>query len=63
VVHVLWKPKYVRQCVEQGGKINEYSNDGMTPLAVAAFWGYADIAEFLLEIFSLCFCDLILELF
>jgi ankyrin repeat protein len=42
--------QYVRQCVEQGGKINEYSNDGMTPLAVAAFWGYADIAEFLLEI-------------
>jgi hypothetical protein len=22
----------------------------LTPLAVAAFWGYADIAEFLLEI-------------
>jgi hypothetical protein len=22
--------QYVRQCVEQGGKINEYSNDGMT---------------------------------
>ncbi|XP_063405232.1 serine/threonine-protein phosphatase 6 regulatory ankyrin repeat subunit B-like isoform X1 [Mytilus trossulus] len=41
---------YARQCVENGGKVNEYSRDGMTPLAVAAFWGYADIAEFLLEV-------------
>lgn len=50
VIIILVLLQYVRQCVEQGGKINEYSNDGMTPLAVAAFWGYADIAEFLLEI-------------
>jgi len=29
--------------------VNERSRDGMTPLGIAAFWGYAEIVELLLE--------------
>lgn len=29
--------------------MNERSRDGMTPLGIAAFWGYADIVELLLN--------------
>ncbi|XP_076466766.1 uncharacterized protein LOC143298006 [Babylonia areolata] len=39
----------VEQLVRKGADVNARSSDGMTPLAVAAFWGYADIVKFLLE--------------
>ena len=32
-----------------GSDVNKRSTDGMTPLGVAAFWGYADIVQLLLE--------------
>ncbi|WAR07193.1 TNKS2-like protein [Mya arenaria] len=32
----------------RGANVNDRSRDGMTPLGIAAFWGYADIAELLL---------------
>ncbi|KAK7500175.1 hypothetical protein BaRGS_00008722 [Batillaria attramentaria] len=39
----------VQQLVKQGADVNQRSNDGMTPLAIAAFWGYADIVKVLLD--------------
>ena len=39
----------VRQLIEQGADVNRLSRDGMSPLAVAAFWGYYDIADELLR--------------
>jgi len=41
--------KAVQQLVREGADVNARSNDGMTPLAIAAFWGYADIVKVLLE--------------
>lgn len=35
--------------VAQGADVNGRSKDGMTPLGIAAFWGYADIVELLLN--------------
>ncbi len=35
--------------LQQGCDVNSRSSDGMTPLSIAAFWGYADIAKLLLE--------------
>ncbi|XP_033740559.1 protein phosphatase 1 regulatory subunit 16A-like [Pecten maximus] len=39
----------VKELLQKGCSPNERSKDGMTPLAVAAFWGYAEIVEVLLE--------------
>ena len=39
----------VQQLIRQGADVNARSNDGMTPLAIASFWGYADIVKLLLE--------------
>ncbi|XP_060067788.1 protein phosphatase 1 regulatory subunit 16A-like [Ylistrum balloti] len=39
----------VKELLRKGCSPNERSKDGMTPLAVAAFWGYAEIVEVLLE--------------
>ncbi|XP_045198837.2 poly [ADP-ribose] polymerase tankyrase-2-like [Mercenaria mercenaria] len=39
----------VENLISQGAKVNERSRDGMTPLGIAAFWGYADIVELLLH--------------
>ena len=39
----------MEELVKRGADINERSSDGMTPLGIAAFWGYAEIAEFLLK--------------
>lgn len=36
--------------------VNQRSHDGMTPLAIAAFWGYADIVRLLLENGYVCGC-------
>ena len=41
--------KAVQQLVRERAEVNARSNDGMTPLAIAAFWGYADIVKVLLE--------------
>ena len=35
--------------IKEGADVNARSRDGMTPLGIAAFWGYADIAEILLQ--------------
>ena len=45
----LYIVKAVQQLVREGADVNARSNDGMTPLAIAAFWGYADIVKVLLE--------------
>lgn len=39
----------IENLISQGANVNERSRDGMTPLGIAAFWGYADIAELLLK--------------
>ncbi|XP_050393170.1 serine/threonine-protein kinase TNNI3K [Patella vulgata] len=39
----------LKYLIDNGENINVRSSDGMTPLAIAAFWGYADVVEFLLE--------------
>lgn len=39
----------VENLLRQGANTNERSKDGMTPLGIAAFWGYAEIVELLLE--------------
>ena len=39
----------VQKVVAEGGCVNERSRDGFVPLCIAAFWGHADIVEFLLE--------------
>ncbi|XP_070189832.1 ankyrin repeat-containing protein DDB_G0279043-like [Littorina saxatilis] len=39
----------VQQLVKQGLDVNARSNDGMSPLAIASFWGYANIVKVLLE--------------
>lgn len=39
----------VKQLIVHGANVNERSKDGMTPLAIAAFWGYAEIVKLLLE--------------
>ena len=48
-VHVLSFYQAVEELVKSGADINERSSDGMTPLGIAAFWGYAELAEFLLK--------------
>ncbi|XP_011442525.2 ankyrin repeat domain-containing protein 49-like [Crassostrea angulata] len=39
----------LKEILRQGANVNERSKDGMTPLALAAFWGYADVVECLLQ--------------
>ena len=39
----------VEELLGKGQDVNERSREGMTPLGIAAFWGYAEIAELLLE--------------
>ncbi|XP_062586465.1 ankyrin repeat domain-containing protein 49-like isoform X1 [Saccostrea cucullata] len=39
----------LKQTLRQGANVNERSKDGMSPLALAAFWGYADVVECLLN--------------
>ncbi|RUS91822.1 hypothetical protein EGW08_000393 [Elysia chlorotica] len=39
----------VKKLLENGANPNQRSNDGMTPLALAAFWGYDAIARQLIE--------------
>ncbi|XP_067675697.1 uncharacterized protein [Haliotis asinina] len=39
----------VQQLLVEGADVNGLSPDGMSPLAIAAFWGYADIVEALLK--------------
>ncbi|XP_048772469.1 osteoclast-stimulating factor 1-like [Ostrea edulis] len=39
----------LKQILRQGANVNERSKDGMTPLALAAFWGYADVVECLMQ--------------
>ncbi|KAL5010411.1 hypothetical protein ScPMuIL_012716 [Solemya velum] len=39
----------VNQLVKEGVDLNKRDKDGMTPLGIAAFWGYADIVQSLLE--------------
>ncbi|CAH1800241.1 unnamed protein product, partial [Owenia fusiformis] len=39
----------LRRLLEKGCDPNKKSADGMSPLAIAAFWGYAEIAQVLLE--------------
>ena len=42
-------PQSVQQLLERGVDVNQYSREGFAPLCIAAFWGYADIAEHLLK--------------
>ena len=49
VMRLILRYQGVEELVKRGADINERSNDGMTPLGIAAFWGYAEIAEFLLN--------------
>ncbi|XP_071476745.1 cyclin-dependent kinase inhibitor 2A-like [Diadema antillarum] len=39
----------VKRLVRDGADVNQKSRDGFTPLCNAAFWGYSDIAEYLLK--------------
>jgi ankyrin repeat protein len=39
----------VQELIRAGHDVNTRSREGMTPLAIAAFWGYADIAKLLLD--------------
>ncbi|KAL3881186.1 hypothetical protein ACJMK2_027643 [Sinanodonta woodiana] len=39
----------VKTLIRSGADVNEKSKDGMTPLAIAAFWGYAEVVELLLK--------------
>jgi ankyrin repeat protein len=41
--------KKVEELIKNGIDVNEKSSDGYSPLCIAAFWGYADIAKMLLE--------------
>ena len=41
--------KAVEKLISRGCDVNQRSKDGMTPLSIAAFWGYAEITEILLE--------------
>lgn len=46
VIHIF---QLLKDILKQGANVNERSKDGMTPLALAAFWGYADVVECLLK--------------
>ncbi|XP_041351655.1 serine/threonine-protein kinase TNNI3K-like [Gigantopelta aegis] len=39
----------LKHLISQGEDINQRSTDGISPLAIAAFWGYADVVQILLE--------------
>ncbi|XP_005108004.1 delta-latroinsectotoxin-Lt1a [Aplysia californica] len=39
----------VKRLLESGADANKKSRDGMTPLAVAAFWGYDHLVDLLIE--------------
>ncbi|XP_064594443.1 cyclin-dependent kinase inhibitor 2A-like [Liolophura sinensis] len=39
----------MKALLERNADVNRISSDGMSPLAVASFWGYADIVQVLLE--------------
>ncbi|KAI0226529.1 hypothetical protein LSAT2_022948 [Lamellibrachia satsuma] len=39
----------VEKLLASGADVNGSSKDGMTPLSIAAFWGYANIAQLLLQ--------------
>jgi hypothetical protein len=39
----------LEKLLRAGADINTRSKDGMTPLSVAAFWGYTDVVKYLLE--------------
>ena len=39
----------VTELISRGADVTQRSKDGMTPLSIAAFWGYADIARSLVK--------------
>lgn len=39
----------VKQKIKDGAGVNQRASDGSLPLCTAAFWGYADIVDLLLE--------------
>jgi len=39
----------VNSLLTRGVDVNKKSKDGMTPLSIATFWGYVDMAKLLLE--------------
>ena len=39
----------VKLLVEKGADMNGYSAEGFRPLCIAAFWGYSNIVQFLLN--------------
>ena len=52
----------VKTLLEQGADLNANSKDGMTPLSIAAFWGYSDIVKLLLESGYVKYYSLIINL-
>ena len=44
----LWL-QVVKLLIAEGAEVNEYSKDGMTPLSIAAFWGYSEITTALIK--------------
>ena len=48
-LHILIISQALKKLLETGADPNKKSRDGMTPLAVAAFWGYDQIASLLIE--------------
>ncbi|KAJ8314618.1 hypothetical protein KUTeg_006768 [Tegillarca granosa] len=47
--HYAQMKELVQKLIQSGADVNLLSRDGMTPMAVAAFWGYSDIVQCLLE--------------
>ncbi|XP_070581037.1 ankyrin repeat domain-containing protein 39-like [Ptychodera flava] len=39
----------LRASIHEGADVNRRSSEGFVPLCIAAFWGYSDIAEYLLR--------------
>ena len=39
----------VDRLVSNGADVDAYSPEGMTPLSIAAFWGYPKMAKYLVE--------------
>ena len=48
-VYIIVFIQAVQALLDHGADVNKKSKDGMTPLCIASFWGYAHIAKALLQ--------------